>query len=128
MTRYYHGGHPGLRPGDLILPPDVTGTERTLSRYAVELGGPAHATRTDVVYFAADRDGREVARAHAAFHPDGALYQVAPTSGPEPDPDCSEPGLSWQCPAAAVLAVIDACVLFRTRSPERWLRLLHGRQ
>lgn len=128
MTRYFHGGHPGLRPGELVLPPDVTGTEHTLSRYAAELGGAPHARRTDVVYLAAEREGREVARAYAAFHPDGALYRVDPHGAPEPDPDCAVPGLSWQCPAAEVVAVVDACVLFRTRSPERWLRLLHPRQ
>jgi hypothetical protein len=120
---YFHGGFPGLRPGDQLLPPDRTGTERTLSGIAAELGGPAHACRTDVVYVTTLRDA---ARVYAAFYPDGALYQVQPQGELEPDPDCLEPGISWQCPAAEVLQVVDPVVLFRARTPERWIRMLTG--
>lgn len=118
---YFHGGYPGLKPGDLLLPPDATGTEHRLSAVSAELGGPEHATRTDVVYLAADRD---VARAFAAFYPDGALYRVEPEGDLEPDPDSGIPGLSWQCPAARIAAVVDPVVLFRNRTPERWIRML----
>ncbi|MFE9363714.1 hypothetical protein ACFYNN_13035 [Streptomyces sp. NPDC006978] len=120
---YFHGGHPGLRPGDRILPPDTTGTTRRLSAYADEVGGPAYARRTDIVYLTTDRG---VASAYAAFHPDGALYRVEPDDDIEPDPDCFEPGLSWQCPAATVVAVVDPAVLYRMKTPARWLRLLEG--
>lgn len=125
MTVYFHGGFPGLRPGDQLLPPDESGTDHRLSAYAAELGAPAHATRTDVVYLTT---GRDVARAYAAFYPDGALYRVEPAGElePDPDPDNSVPGLSWQCPRAVVAAVIDPVVLFRARTPERWLRMLNG--
>jgi len=102
---YFHGGHPGLKPGALILPPDQTGTNHRLSAVSAELGAPAHAIRTDVVYVTT---GRDVARAYAAFYPDGALYRVQPHGQLEPDPDCAEPGLSWQCPAAEVVAVAAA--------------------
>lgn len=121
MTTYFHGGYPGLKPGDLIQPPDATGTEHRLSAVSAELGGPAHATRMDVVYLTT---GRDVARAYAAFYPDGALYRVEPHGGLEPDPDSGITGLSWQCPAAEVVAVVDAAVLFRSRRPERWIRML----
>lgn len=121
MGAYFHGGYPGLKPGALILPPDTTGTDHRLSAVSAELDGPAHATRTDVVYLTT---GRDVARAYAAFYPDGALYRVEPRGELEADPDCGMPGLSWQCPAAEVVAVVDAAVLFRTRRPERWLRML----
>ncbi|MFE1264433.1 hypothetical protein ACFW5X_28385 [Streptomyces albogriseolus] len=120
---YFHGGFPGLKPGDQLLPPDATGTDHRLSSYALALGGPAHATRTDVVYMTTDR---QVAKAYAAFYPDGALYAVTPESPVDPDPDCREPGLSWQCPRAVVVAVVDPVVLFRSRTPERWLRMLAG--
>ncbi|MCI0386193.1 hypothetical protein [Streptomyces sp. CNQ085] len=120
---YFHGGYPGLKPGDWLLPPDATGTDHRLSSYAAVLGGPAHATRTDVVYLATDR---QVARVYAAFYPDGALYMATPESPVDPDPDCNVPGLSWQCPRAVVVAVIDPVVLFRSRTPERWLRMLAG--
>ena len=119
---YFHGGVPGLKPGDLILPPDQTGAEHRLSAVSAELGAPAHATRTDVVYLATDRN---VARAYAAFYPDGTLYRVQPIGRePEPDPDCEMPGLSWQCSAAEVVGVVDPVVLFRDRTPERWIRML----
>ncbi|WP_338683866.1 hypothetical protein QD712_25620 [Streptomyces acidiscabies] len=121
MSVYFHGGYPGLKPGDLILPPDLSGTDHRLSRTAAELGGPAYSTRTDVVYVTT---GRDVARAFAAFYPDGALYRVQPHGDLEPDPDSGIPGLSWQCPTAEVIAVVDPAVLFRTRRPERWVRML----
>lgn len=120
-TAYFHGGFPGLKVGDLVLPPDRSGTEHRLSETAAEIGAPALITRTDVVYVAT---GRDVARAFAAFYPDGALYRVDPVGALETDPDCGVPGLSWMCPAAEVLAVVDPAVLFRSRRPERWIRLL----
>jgi hypothetical protein len=119
--RYFHGGLPGLEPGDQLLPPDATGTDHRLSSYAAILGGPVYAQRTDVVYLTTDR---QVARAYAAFYPDGALYQVMPASPVDPDPDCYVPGLSWQCPMGVVVAVVDPVVLFRQRTSERWLRML----
>lgn len=119
--RYFHGGYPGLQPGDLLLPPDETGTEHRLSSYAAALDGPAHARRTDRVYLTTDR---QIARAYAAFYRDGALYEVGPAGPLEPDPDCTTPGLSWQCEAATVLVVVDPAVLFRDRRPERWIRML----
>jgi hypothetical protein len=119
---YFHGGIPGLKPGGWLLPPDESGTDRTLSAIAAEHDGPAYATRTDLVYVTT---GRDIARAFAAFYPDGALYRVEPDGDLAPDPDSSVPGLSWQCPRARIAAVIDPVVLFRTRTPERWLRMLH---
>jgi len=118
---YFHGGYPGLKPGDLVLPPDRSGTDRRLSATVAELGGPAHAQRTDLVYLTTDR---QVARAYAAFYPDGALYNVIAASPVDPDPDCEMPGLSWQCPYGIVAAVLDPVVLFRDKTPQRWLRML----
>lgn len=121
MTRYFHGGYPGLKPGGLIEPPDITGTDHRLSAIAAEHGGPAYSTRTDIVYVTT---GRDVARAFAAMYPDGALYRVEPHGELEPDPDSGIPGLSWQCQAARIAAVVDPVVLFRNRTPERWIRLM----
>lgn len=120
---YFHGGIPGLKPGDLILPPDKTGTTRTLSRYVTETDGPDFARRTDVVYLATER---QIARAYAAFYPDGALYIAIATSPVDSDPDCQMPGISWHCPYAIVAQIVDPAVLFRTRTPERWLRMVNG--
>ncbi|MDX3575932.1 hypothetical protein [Streptomyces sp. FL07-04A] len=122
MARYFHGGYPGLKPGDLILPPDQTGTEHRLSATSAELGAPAHATRTDVVYLTT---GRDIAKVYAAFYPDGALYEVQPDGDLHPDPDCTVPGVSYQAPAARILRVTDPAVLLRTRTVDAWIRLLN---
>lgn len=118
--RYFHGGIPGLKPGDLLLPPDTTGTERTLTTYGEQLG--SNAVRRDRVYVTT---GRDVARVYAAFHPDGALYEVEPDGDTTPDPDCTVPGVSWECPAARVLRVVDPVVLLRGRSVDAWVRQLN---
>jgi hypothetical protein len=119
--RYWHGGAPGLNPGDKLLPPDLTGTSHTLSAYVTDADNAPHAQRRDLVYVTTSK---AVARAYAAFYLDGALYEVAPADPIEPDPDCYEPGLSWQCPAATVTAIVDPIVLFRTRPVGAWLRIL----
>ncbi|GGZ72917.1 hypothetical protein ACFOOM_01225 [Streptomyces echinoruber] len=122
MTRYWHGGVPGRLPGDRLLPPAVTGTERTLTRYAHVLGASAERARRDRVYVAT---GRDIARVYAAFYPDGALYEVLPVGGMTADPDCLVDGVSWEYPAAVVVDVVDPVVLLRGRSVDAWLRLLN---
>jgi hypothetical protein len=117
-ARYFHGGVPGLRRGDLLLPPAATGTERTLTADVLDMGGRA---RRDRVYVTT---GREVARVYAALAPDGALYEVEPLGELEADPDCAVAGVSWECPAARVLRVVDPVVLHRVRSLDAWLRKL----
>ena len=120
--QYFHGGVPGLKPGDAILPPDESGTDHTLSQYVTDERA-AHGRRRDVIYMTT---GRQVARGYAAFYPDGALYEVAPVGPVVADLDCSTPGLSWQAAAATVVSVVDPVVLFRSRTPRRWLRMLEG--
>lgn len=115
--RYYHGGVPGLRAGDRLLPPEVSGTERTLSEYVPSVA--PHGHRRDVVYVTPDR---EAARTFAAFYPDGALYEVELVGAPQDDPDA--PGVAAMVRAATVRTVVDAVVLFRSRPPEKWLRAL----
>ncbi len=109
-VRYWHGGIPGLRPGDRILPPDVTGTTHSLLAYKADYEretGETSPQRSDRVYVTVDR---EDGRMFAACYPRGALYRVQPEEPVEPNPDCKVPGQSWQTPAATVLAVYDACV------------------
>jgi hypothetical protein len=118
-VRYFHGGVPGLAPGGLLLPPETTGSPRTLTGDVLAMGGQA---RRDRVYVAT---GREVARVYAAFYPDGALYEVAPEGELVPDPDCKVAGVSWECPAARVVRVVDAVVLLRERPFAAWVRKLN---
>ncbi|MBP5906852.1 hypothetical protein F3K40_15445 [Streptomyces sp. LBUM 1478] len=117
-VRYFHGGVPGLAPGGLLLPPETTGVERTLTADVLDMGGVA---RRDRVYVTT---GREVARVYAALHPDGALYEVEPVGELVPDADCHVPGVSFECPQARVVRVVDPVVLERARPFEAWLRKL----
>ncbi|MFC8332801.1 hypothetical protein [Streptomyces olivaceus] len=117
-ARYFHGGVPGLRRGDLLLPPAVTGTARTLTADVLDMGG---AARRDRVYVTT---GREVARVYAALFPDGAFYEVEPLGELVADPECAVAGVSWECLAAWVVRVVDPVVLARARPLEAWLRKL----
>ena len=54
-VRYWHGGVPGLRPGDAILPPSESATTRRLvnsARHSI----PDDIARDDVVYLATNRE------------------------------------------------------------------------
>ncbi|WP_413808178.1 hypothetical protein [Streptomyces sp. OE57] len=117
-VRYFHGGVPGLAPGGLLLPPEMTGTEWTLTADVLDMGGVA---RRDRVYVTT---GREVARVYAALFPDGALYEVEPVGELVADADCLVPGVSFEVPAARVVRVVDPVVLARARPFEAWLRKL----
>ena len=118
-ARYWHGGMPGLKVGDRILPPCESGTERRLID-SLPYAPPDDVARDDVVYLSTDRN---VAKGYAAYYPDGALYEVRPVGELEPDPDCNVEGLSWRAPAAEVVSVVDPVVLLRSR-PLHWLRVI----
>lgn len=89
---YYHGGPRGLRT---ILPSSQTGVRS----HAAEI---SKICRRDRVYVTTDFSA---ALLYAACHDRGVVYEVMPDGVLEPDPDCSEPGLSWECRAAAVIRV-----------------------
>ncbi|MEV6738621.1 hypothetical protein AB0N14_17500 [Streptomyces sp. NPDC051104] len=121
-ARLFHRGVPGLRPGALVLPPVVTGVERTLTGTAQALGASPEHARGDRVYVTI---GRDVARVYAAFKPDGSLYEVHTDGVLEADPDCTVPGVSFACTAAVVVRVVDPVVLFRDRPFDAWVRMLN---
>lgn len=89
---YYHGGPRGLRT---ILPPKETGARS----YAADL---STVCRRDRVYVTTDFGA---ALLYAACHERGAVYEVRPVGELLPDPDCSLPGLSWECRGATVVRV-----------------------
>ncbi|MDR3589278.1 MAG: hypothetical protein P4N41_06410 [Negativicutes bacterium] len=99
--RYYHGGIPGLNPGDMLLPPAVTG-KSTLLEHAKEID-PNCVQRADRVYIVTER---EMADVYALVYPYGDTYKVRPVGELEHDADCKEPGLSFQCEKAEIIAVI----------------------
>ena len=114
--RLWHGGAPGRRPGDLLLPPDQTGGEYTRLRMALEEGQKEIAQRHDRVYLTTDK---QLAWAFASMwtpdgtqHGGGALYRVE-ADVLEPDEDLlSLEGVSYQSPQARIVAVYDAHVPF----------------
>jgi hypothetical protein len=101
---YWHGGAPGLNPGDLILPPSVTRTRNTLSAYVGEEASRAGYQPTRV-YLASEY---EVAEVFAAMYPNGGwVYRVQPEGQLEQDPDVVEQGMSWACERARIVAVVQ---------------------
>lgn len=123
--RYWHGGAPGLRAGDLITPrPDgdhahlVKGCRVCDARRA---GRPTEDDDNDpgMVYVTTSK---AYARLYAVGYPNGALYRVEPvgdlTDRMEGGHDAAP---SWGCNAARILAVYDACVQM-TKKEERQLR------
>jgi len=116
--RYWHGGFPGLRPGDLILPATESGAVRTLTAWGSLPGYDADHVRPDRVHLTTERAS---ARVFAAAYPDGALYQVEPIGETEPDPDAPDEAI--RCERARVVTVYDPCVRWAERG-ERWLRTL----
>lgn len=94
---YWHGGRPGIQRGAFILPPSIT-KARSLSEF-----GAAGVCRTDRVYVTTSR---AAAIMYAAGVKRGVIYECEPMGQIEPDPDCTEPGLSWQCERARVIRCI----------------------
>jgi len=129
LKRYYHGGVPGLRVGDMLLPPSVTG-KSTLLKYAQEID-PSGPQRADKVYLTTDL---EAAKLFAFAYPCGHVYRAVPALPLEDDPDCKEPGISYQTPAAIVVPpdtpVIDWVIVGGETGPNarpcnpNWVRSL----
>lgn len=100
----YHGGVPGLLPGDLLLPPAVTGA-RSCADY-----DPEHC-RSDRVYLTTDREEAAVYAAVRALGGGGDVYEVEPMSELEPDPpDLDTTTSSYATRAATVHAVVRRAV------------------
>lgn len=93
---YFHGGNRGLRIGDFILPPATTGRASTSDLIA------NNVHRRDRVYVTPDVGGASL---YASVQPSPTIYEVVPDGALEPDPDCSEPGLSFACPRAKIVAI-----------------------
>ena len=118
-ARLWHGGAPGRRPGDWLLPPSETGIASTVRGMSIEAGMTEIGQRDDRVYVTCDRD---LARAWAGIwtpdgvrHGGGSLYRVEAETL-EPDDDLlSLPGLSFQASRARVLVVYDAHVAYHPR-------------
>lgn len=122
LTRYWHGGAPGLKPGDLITPQPagegghlVDGCPTCEARKAGQQLAEDN-NNPDWVYITTSRD---YARLYAAGYPRGGLYQVEPIGELH---DRTEYDLepSWGVESARVLSVYDAVVIMTTKQARRW--------
>ncbi|MFE7273007.1 hypothetical protein [Streptomyces sp. NPDC057623] len=115
MERLFHGGIPGMKPGEVITPhpPNVVdgcaicATKAAGEQPVVEgLGVVDPLTeRPDRVYVTTDR---EYARFYASKYPLGDLYVIEPVGDLEPSTEDHFP--SWTVPAARVVSVYDRAV------------------
>lgn len=91
---YWHGGRPGRKRGEFLLPPQITGAPSSSDF------GAAAVHRRDRVYITTDK---AAALLFAAGWPDGVVYECEPIGAIEPDPDCNAPGMAFQCERARIV-------------------------
>lgn len=107
MTTYYHGGVAGLRVGDSILPPTITGARPRFDLPGVtpECRRSAALTyRRDRVYLITRLD---LACRLAVAHVSGTVYRVRPAGVIELDPDwVGAPGVAVMAPSAEIVEVM----------------------
>lgn len=97
---YYHGGVPGLKVGDMILPSCETGAPSTADY------GAAIVCRRDRVYVSTVfQDALVFAAMHQSG--DGRIYEVEPVGELVPDNDCLQRGHSFECERARVVRFWD---------------------
>ncbi|MFB7323441.1 hypothetical protein [Streptomyces sp. NPDC056190] len=125
--RYFHGGVPGLKPGDLITPhaPNVIDgcavcEARPAGRTATTAGGQPidpPTGRPDRVYITTDRD---YARWYASRYWLGDLYTVEPVGDVEPSTE--DPFPTWCAAAARVTSVYTRAVRLNPHQRRTLLR------
>lgn len=90
---FYHGGPKGLKT---ILPPSRSGAKSS-ARY----GEIFKICKTSKVYVTTEY---AAAAMYASCHRKGSIYEVEPIGKLEHDPDCSEPGVSFECDEVKILS------------------------
>lgn len=115
-ARWYHGGFPGLKRGQQILPPSVTGVmsvaDKSIDAPAGLRARVEAVHRADVVYLAADpRSARlfaALAPAYGGGRRGGDLYEVTPDGPVERDPDyLPDDGGGVTCRSATVVRIVE---------------------
>lgn len=124
--RYWHGGAPGLKPGDLIAPQPAGEVGHLLDGCPIcearKAGAPLDSddNNPEWVYVTTSR---EYARLYAAGYPRGGLYQVEPIGEMHDRTGEHDPEPSWGVESARVLVVYDAVVIPSPSQVRRWQRL-----
>jgi|GEM_PF-1956886 len=115
---FYHGGRPGLRVGDFLLPSTESGARASVDRLDLEgihsnLRHAASLIRRDRVYLTSSKND---ATLYASLHRlgtatrGGDVYRVEPVGTTEPDPDYNGPDTVVHCASARVVEVVDTHV------------------
>lgn len=113
QRRYFHGGAPGRRKGERVVPPGESGEQS--ARANLDPSERAHI-RTDRVFISEHRwDAKFFAR---TIPGGGSVYEVVPEGEVEPDPDCDGHACGWwQAPAAIVRRILEERV--KPATPEQ---------
>lgn len=121
--RLWHGGVPGLHPGDLLVGGQARHTLDGCAMCAAREDGTATidaaSARPDRVYLTTIR---EYARFYASLWGRGDLYRVEPVDSVEMEPSTEDHFPTWTAPAARVLAVYDRAVLLTWSQRRRLFR------
>lgn len=122
----YHGGVPGLKPGDLIEPGhsrDDRHDDCPLCRMRRDMGAdaptPVGTRRSDMVYCTTDR---LYARLYASLYGRGDVYQVEPVGPLVPSTDEGDPEGSWRCRLLRVKRIVDVAVTLSMKERRRLAR------
>jgi len=114
--RWYHGGVPGLKRGQQILPPSVTGAvsvaDKMITAPAAERELIAKVHDPDLVYITQDiRDARlwaSMAPAYGGHRRGGDVYEVTPDGPLVPDPDyLPQDGKVMACCSATIVRAVE---------------------
>jgi hypothetical protein len=114
--RWYHGGFPGLKRGQQILPPSATGAISVADK---AIGAPDDMREQigkvhdpDLVYLSQDiADARlwaSLAPAYGGKNRGGDLYEVRPDGPLVPDPDyLPQDGKAMACRSATIVRIVE---------------------
>ncbi len=101
--KLYHGGVPGLMPGEKLQPPSLSGVpscSRLDSRHC----------QPDRIYLTTDSEEAAVYAALAPWHGHGDVYEVEPDGELEPEAISEDGTGSYAVSAATVVAVVRRAV------------------
>jgi hypothetical protein len=110
-THFYHGGFPGLKPGELLVPGNQRQHHDGCPWCEARENGQAHLgmdgpSERPEVYFTPIR---LYAKFHASLYGLGDLYRVEPVG--EPRLSLEDTIETWTAPQARVVSVYDRAVL-----------------
>lgn len=106
---YYHGGVPGLRPGELLVPSEPNFIDDCpicrAKKAGINTGIDPLTVHPDRIYITSDR---EYARFYASKYWRGDLYKVEPVGELEPSAEDYFP--TWTVASARVIHAYARCV------------------